>query len=250
MLNITKKNSLEIANNLPDNYKVLDVGGACAPFVRADCMIDIIPYENINFEQKRGEGEQRFSKSTYVQHDICAREPWPFKDKEFDYVFCSHVLEDIRDPIWVCSEMIRISKAGYIEIPNKLFETTFNLETRNLSGASHHRWVIDIFENKLRFTFKYFHIHIPFINRNKKRTPQSDDSMVLKITWEGEFEYFENWIDTGKGIFEFYLEREISDKEVWRIYRKVSPKNLVSRWLRYLKNTNRFAKVVYKKLYK
>jgi hypothetical protein len=35
-------------------------------------------------------------------------------------VICSHTLEDIRDPLWVCSEMIRIGKAGYIELPRGL----------------------------------------------------------------------------------------------------------------------------------
>lgn len=250
MLKTTQRNSTDIAESLPKEYKVLDVGGSSAPFRRANFIIDIVPFESVNFDQQRGVGTPLFSKDTYVQHDICSREPWPFEDKQFDYVFCSHVLEDIRDPLWVCSEMIRVSKAGYIEIPSRLFETTLGLEVKNLSGATHHRWVIDIHENKLRFTFKYFHIHVPFINKNKKRLHKLADDMLLKIEWEKDFQYFENWLNSGKEIFEYYLNRPITEKEKWQIYRKTSSHNFFSAWARYLKNTSPLFNSIYTKLRK
>ena len=43
----------------------------------------------------------------------------PFKDKEFDYVICAHVIEHVNDPIMFKSEIERIGKAGYIELPDK-----------------------------------------------------------------------------------------------------------------------------------
>ncbi len=250
MINTTNKNSEEIAKSLPDNFLVLDIGGAVAPFQRADYIVDIVPYEEVSWNQQRGAGGARVTKETYVQHDICSREPWPFKDKQFDYVFCSHVLEDIRDPLWVCSELSRVSKAGYIEVPSKLYEMTFNLEADGLSGACHHRWLIDVFENKLRFTFKHFYIHFPFINKNKKRLNLNHNDMLLRIEWSDSIDYFENWLLSGKEIFEYYLDRKITDKERWSLVRKTSPHNFISAWARYLKNTSPFFEKVYLKLFK
>jgi ubiquinone/menaquinone biosynthesis C-methylase UbiE len=43
-----------------------------------------------------------FTRDTWVQRDICDHEPWPFEDRQFDFVVCSHTLEDVRDPVWVC----------------------------------------------------------------------------------------------------------------------------------------------------
>lgn len=240
MLHLSKKTSGQIADELPSNSLVLDVGGAVAPFKRADYIIDILPYEEISWVQQRGEGRPRLTKDHYIQHDICSREPWPLADKQFDYVFCSHVLEDIRDPLWVCSEMIRVSKKGYIEVPSKLYEKTFNLEASGLSGACHHRWLVDIFENKLRFTFKHFYIHYPFINKNKKHLNQKSEEMLLRIVWEDDFLFFENWLLSGKQVFEYYLEREISEKEKWKIYRKTSPFGFIGSWARYFKHTSPF----------
>ena len=47
---------------------------------------------------------------------------WPFPDKTFDFVVCSHLLEDVRDPITVCRELCRVGKAGYIETPSRIRE--------------------------------------------------------------------------------------------------------------------------------
>jgi len=248
MLEIIKTTSEEIANSLPDSYKVLDIGGAVAPFQRADYMVDIVPFEEISWHQQRGVGTPRLTKSNHIQHDICSREPWPFEDKQFDFVFCSHVLEDIRDPLWVCSELIRVSKAGYIEIPSKLYEMTFGLEAKKLSGASHHRWLIDVSDNKIRFTFKYFYIHLPFINTNRKKLDQHHDDMLLRIKWEGSFGFFENWLASGKDTFEYYLDRPITEKEKWKFFRKASPYSTLGSWARYLKNTSPLFAKIYSKI--
>jgi SAM-dependent methyltransferase len=43
--------------------------------------------------------------------------PYPFADKEFDYVICTHVLEHLDDPVRACLELTRIAKSGYVEVP-------------------------------------------------------------------------------------------------------------------------------------
>ncbi len=109
---------------------VLDVGGWYAPWNRADYMIDIMPYETRNtggaFLTDVWPNE-RFSAKTFLQMDIC-QTPWPFADKQFDFVMCAHTLEDLRDPIAVCREMVRVAKAGYIEVPSRLVESTKGIE--------------------------------------------------------------------------------------------------------------------------
>ena len=53
-------------------------------------------------------------------HIFKPNEKLPFKDKEFDYVILSHVLEHVPEPFNLKKEIERIGKAGYIELPTKL----------------------------------------------------------------------------------------------------------------------------------
>jgi len=152
--------------------------------------------------------------------------------------------------LWVCSELMRVSKAGYIEVPSKLYEMTFNLEAKGLSGACHHRWLIDVFENKIRFTFKHFYVHYPFINKNKRHLDTHHNEMLLRIEWQDKIEFFENWLLSGKEIFEYYLDKSITENERWSIVRRTSPHNYFSSWARYLKNVSPFFAKVYSKLVK
>lgn len=227
----------EILDNLPKDFSVLDVGGSSAPFKRATHIVDIVPWSGVHLDKVKGHGDVLFSENTYTQFDICSREKWPFADKQFDYSICSHVLEDIRDPLWACSEIIRTSKAGYIEIPSRTYETTFGLEVKKLAGSTHHRWVIDLHENKLRFTFKYMHIHSKTVNKNRTKFKKENPEMYLRLEWSDTFNYFENWLNSGKEIFEFYLNKPISEKQKWAIYRDTQNRPLVIRWLAYIKNT-------------
>src|ERR1041385_281982 len=126
---------------------VLDVGGWACPFNRADWVLDSQPYETRGFYKtiglpaSQGGGSERFTNATWVQRDICDKEPWPFEDKFFDFSICSHTLEDIRDPLYVCSELIRVSKRGYIEVPSRAIESTRGQENKRFAGLSHHRWL-------------------------------------------------------------------------------------------------------------
>src|SRR5271154_4133672 len=115
-----QKNSDLIMGQLRPSDVVLDIGGWAHPFNRG--------YYNRTFAKNNpfppiGGTVEYFTPSTWIERDICSHQPYPFKDKELDYVICSHTLEDIRVPLWVCSEMIRIAKAGYIEVPSRLWET-------------------------------------------------------------------------------------------------------------------------------
>jgi hypothetical protein len=138
------ENARRLLGIIPGEAMVVDVGGGAAPFPRADYVIDAMPYE------KRGVGSDgdihkrfgispRYSEDRWIQTDLCSRRPWPIADKAFDFAVCSHLLEDIRDPIWVCSELRRIAKAGYIEVPSRVVEQSKGIENPRHAGYYHHR---------------------------------------------------------------------------------------------------------------
>lgn len=151
--------SLErVAGLLGPEDLVLDVGGWGRPLLRADWVLDLLPYETRGLYGHDGEGEQRFSEATWIRRDICAREPWPFETGQFDFVVCSHVLEDVRDPIWVCSELQRVGRAGYVEVPSRLEEQTYGFQGPWV-GWGHHHWLIEARDGGLEFVFKHHILH-------------------------------------------------------------------------------------------
>lgn len=153
-----------IVASLGDEDKLLDVGGWADPLERADWVIDLMPYATRGLYGREGWGParsaaaERFSEATWVQRDVCDRTPWPFEDDSFDFVVCSHTLEDVRDPLWVCSELARVGRAGYVEVPSRLEEQSWGVAGPCV-GWWHHRWLIDVDSTSLQFVFKPHSIH-------------------------------------------------------------------------------------------
>ena len=65
----------------------------------------------------------------------------------------SHLLEDIRDPLFVCEQLIRVAKKGYIEVPSFYREVSKAKHSDTSSGYDHHRWIVEYTEN-FGLTFK------------------------------------------------------------------------------------------------
>jgi len=138
---------------------VLDVGGWADPLPRADWVIDLLPYETRGlYGREVDPNAERFSAQTWIERDICDREPWPFADGQFEFVVCSHTLEDVRDPVWVCNEMIRVARAGYIEVPSRLEEQSYGVHG-SWVGWTHHRRLVDIEAGGIQFVFKPHLLH-------------------------------------------------------------------------------------------
>jgi hypothetical protein len=181
-----------ISASLDDSAKVLDVGGWARPFTRADWVLDLMPHETRGMLGHDGEGDERFSAETWVARDICDREPWPFEDGSFDFVVCSHTLEDLRDPVWVCGELQRVARAGYVEVPSRLEEQSWNVQGPWV-GWGHHHWLIDVGEQDISCVFK------PHILGGLPGSAfpagfagaLSDADRVQTLWWEGAFEYRE-----------------------------------------------------------
>lgn len=186
----------------PDDV-VLDIGGWARPFNRADYVLDVEPYETRGYLKRTPQGgdRERFTKQSWIQRDICDKKPFPFADKAVDFVICSHTLEDIRDPLWVCSEMIRVAKRGYIEVPSRIAESCRGIEP-GIVGWSHHRWLIDIAGERIQFLMKYHTIHghwrlsLPAIHF--KSLPE--ERQVQWLFWDDSFEASEKIIHGGDNI--------------------------------------------------
>jgi Methyltransferase domain len=214
------RNVEEILSRLSPEDLVLDVGAWACPFNRAHWILDAEPYETRGFYRTfgappfHGPPEESFSAATWVRRDICDREPWPFPDKHFDFVICSHTLEDVRDPLWICSELTRVGKAGYVEIPSRLFETSRGVERPGMAGLSHHRWLIDIEGSHLRFWQKLHMIHERrFSLPERYRRRLTEESSVQWLFWDGAFTWEETTI-LGVPAQEAELSRYA--RSIWR----------------------------------
>jgi hypothetical protein len=87
--------------------------------------------------------------------------------------------------------MIRIAKAGYVEVPSRAWETCRGKEP-GIAGLSHHRWLIDIGGNGIRFILKFHRIHnwrysLPSSTLKKLSAEES----VQWLFWEHSFDYSE-----------------------------------------------------------
>lgn len=143
---------------IPENARVLDCGGWFQPLARADHVVDLMPYETrgarLQTEPLPGE---RFRKETWHQVNFLATDlRLPFADGEFDFVYCSHTLEDLADPFPLLRELGRVARAGCLVTPSRLSEQTAGARDR-MSGAPghpHHHWIVDTHAGRPRFAPK------------------------------------------------------------------------------------------------
>jgi hypothetical protein len=198
-----------ITEELDPDAVVLDIGGWADPLERADWVMDLMPYETRGLYAREGwvrdrpERPERFSADTWIARDICDREPYPFDDKSIDFVVCAHTLEDIRDPLWVCAEINRIGKAGYIEVPSRLEEQSWGV-AGNYVGWPHHRWLIDLDGDHFTFAQKLHSIHA-------RPDQQFPHSFLTKLTPEQRVEAL--WWEGGFGCSEVtFVDGETSDR--------------------------------------
>jgi len=175
--------------------KVLDIGSGNVPFHRAthlaDLAVDDDQYGRAGVPFKHVEGKPVYR---------CDIEQLPFGDKEFDFVYCSHVLEHVHHPERACRELMRVARRGYIETPSPAKDLW--LDT---AAISHHRWAVEVVDGKLVFT-EYAPERIRGLQcdivRRMHCDPQSDREKALSamvylkarilntmLLWDGDFEF-------------------------------------------------------------
>ena len=133
------------ALGLEPGDKVLDLGGAANPLPRADVVCDL---SFASSTQRNGAPTTLREGVRYVE---AAAEELPFEDGEFDFLWCTQVLEHVRDPHRAVSEILRVAKRGFIEVPSRMGEL--------LNGNPSHRWIIDREGDELVFHARQFVEH-------------------------------------------------------------------------------------------
>ena len=117
---------------------VLDIGSGDKPHWRADVLLDWLPGKD-SAAQRSGAEAARVSRPLF-HGDAC---DMPFADGVFDYVICSHLLEHVHDPAAVMREMMRVAKAGYIEVPEAASAKILDFPT--------HLWWVRLIDGVLDF---------------------------------------------------------------------------------------------------
>lgn len=203
-----------ILASLDPDALVLDVGGWAKPLKRADWVIDLMPYETRGLCGDSGPDpeNERFDASRWVQRDICDHEPWPFEDDQFDFAVCSHTLEDVRDPVWVCAELSRVARAGYIEVPSRLEEQSMGVHAPGWVGWSHHHWLLDVGEDGIDAVFKSHAIHADerFHFPAWFGAALTPEERVQTLWWEGEVRCREVVFTDAEGLDDYlasFVER-------------------------------------------
>jgi hypothetical protein len=145
-------------NALPRDARVLDLGGWFTPHPAATDVVDLMPYETrratLSLEPQPGE---RFTRGSWHQADFLAPDfRLPFGDREIDFVYCGHTVEDLSEPGALLREMQRVGRSGCIVSPTRLTEQTRGVRDRvtGNAGHPHHYWIIDPLDGALRLCAK------------------------------------------------------------------------------------------------
>lgn len=121
--------------------RVLDVGSGNIPLPFATCQA-----EYAISDDSYGRAGQAFQTIRGVPLVQCSVEKLPFADKSFDFVYCSHVMEHVNDPVAACAELSRVGKRGYIESPNRAKDLWLHQALQ-----SNHNWIVTEESGKLVF---------------------------------------------------------------------------------------------------
>lgn len=114
----------ERIKGIKEGDRVLEVGPGGSPYFRSDVLLEKDFNEKELFEQ-RGKAPLLITDKKMV---VYSGDKFPFKDKEFDYVICSHVLEHVDDVDLFLKELSRVAKAGYLEFPTVYYEYLYNFK--------------------------------------------------------------------------------------------------------------------------
>ena len=110
----------------------------------------------------------------------------PFRDKEFDFVIASHVIEHVEDVNFFIKELERVSSKGYIELPTSLED---NLVFENKNDHLWHMEFNDI-DQKLLITKRIQYIEpVITVSTAKKLAKYFRQSLILELLWEDTIEY-------------------------------------------------------------
>lgn len=108
------------------------------------------------------------------------------KHGKFDFVNCTHTLEDLAYPQAALDYMPRVAKAGFIAVPSKFWE----LERRQIfRGGHHHRWIFDSRNDVLTLWPKINLIEYMLPYNQIELQIQANKKKELRMFWSDTIEY-------------------------------------------------------------
>ena len=161
-----KRTSFEHLNSILEKnpeWKILDIGCGYRAHPKASTISDVQDFSKFYKDKK-------FIK---IKDKIL-----PFKDKEFDFVITSHVLEHVKDVDFLIKELERVATKGYIELPTILED---NLVFENKKD---HLWQLtfDDVNNKIIISNKIQYFEpILTVSTIKKLNNYFRESLVLEL---------------------------------------------------------------------
>ena len=171
MIRRSSKTYIDNLLNHNPNWNILDIGCGYTAHKNATVICDVQDLSNIY-------KEKHFVKLT---SNIL-----PFKDKEFDFVIASHVIEHVKDVENFIKELQRVSSKGYIELPT-ILEDNLVFENKN-----DHLWHMefDDDENKLIISKKIQFLEpVITVSSAKNFLKYFRQSLVLELIWENSIEF-------------------------------------------------------------
>lgn len=184
--------------------KVLEIGGGHNPHPRSNVVVDKYDVDNAH----RCGDLKILEKQQFLVAD---GENLPFKDKEFDYVICCHVLEHVENPTKFLREQFRVAKRGYIETPSLLGEYIMPKES--------HKWILHemndvlylVDKSKIGFNISYdlcelIQDYLPKHSLGYKIMQRTHPNLeTIRIEWETDFEFQVE--PTNPEILQFFKEK-------------------------------------------
>jgi SAM-dependent methyltransferase len=112
-----------LVQSIKASDRVLEIGPGGSPHPRADIFLEY-DFDSLSLaEAQRGyDRPLKTDKPITYYKDT----KFPFEDKEFDYIICSHVVEHVPDLDQFASEIFRVGKAGYLEYPTIYYDYIYN----------------------------------------------------------------------------------------------------------------------------
>ena len=171
MIRRSSKTYIDNLLNQNPNWNILDIGCGYTAHKNATVICDVQDLSSIY-------KEKHFVKLT---SNIL-----PFKDKEFDFVIASHVIEHVKDVQFFIKELQRVSSKGYIELPTILED---NLVFENKKD---HLWHMEFDDDKNQLIVSkkiQFLEPILTVSSAKKFLKYFRQSLVLELLWENSIEF-------------------------------------------------------------
>jgi len=171
LLNRTTINFVNNTLSKNPNWKILDIGCGYRANKHASVLADVQDLSDF------------YKEKTFIKIN---KKKLPFKDKEFDFVIASHVIEHVEDFEFFLKELERISTKGYIELPTRLGD---NLVFEN--KTDHIWWFTYDDNNNLITASKRNQLIDPFITVSMAKVFEKmfRESLVIELAWDEKIEY-------------------------------------------------------------